>query len=74
MATDIPKTFGALLLGGLFASVCVVSISHVFVLSSHIIPSLSGVVIVQTILYFKLFVTDPNRVKGLVRRFLSHCS
>ncbi|KAF8167098.1 hypothetical protein B0H34DRAFT_791870 [Crassisporium funariophilum] len=45
---DIPKTFGALLLGGLFASV------------------LSGLVVIQVVVYFKLYPADVTRLKALV--------
>jgi hypothetical protein len=46
--TSIPKTFGALLLGGLFASM------------------LSGFVITQIVVYFKLYPSDHTRLKALV--------
>jgi len=45
---DIPKTFGALLIGGLFASL------------------LSGFVIIQVVVYFKLYPSDRTRLKSLV--------
>lgn len=48
VSIDIPKTFGALLLGGLFAAV------------------LSGFVGAQSIIYSKLYPTDPFSVKALV--------
>jgi hypothetical protein len=48
MAVDIPKTFGALLVGGLFASL------------------LSGFVVTQVIVYFKLYPADRARLKILV--------
>jgi len=54
---NIPKTFGALLIGGLFASL------------------LSGFVIVQVFVYFKLYPTDRVRLKALVLTtwFLDTC-
>ncbi|PPQ92880.1 hypothetical protein CVT25_009767 [Psilocybe cyanescens] len=49
MATiDVPKTFGAILLGGLYASL------------------LSGIVLVQVIIYFKLYPSDTTQIKSLV--------
>ncbi|KAF8801767.1 hypothetical protein BYT27DRAFT_7197758 [Phlegmacium glaucopus] len=48
VAIDIPKTFGALLIGGLFASL------------------LSGFVVIQVIVYFKLYPEDHRRLKTLV--------
>jgi len=45
---DIPKSYGALLLGGLFASL------------------LSGFVVIQVFVYFKLYQTDPRLLKGVV--------
>ncbi|KAJ6457264.1 hypothetical protein C8R45DRAFT_1033092, partial [Mycena sanguinolenta] len=45
---DVPSTMGALLLGGLFASM------------------LSGVVSVQTLLYFRMYKGDPVKFKVLV--------
>jgi hypothetical protein len=54
---DIPKTFGALLIGGLFASL------------------LSGFVIIQVVVYFKLYPADRARLKILVLTvwFLDTC-
>jgi len=56
-AIDIPKTFGALLIGGLFSAL------------------LSGFVIVQVIVYFKLYPSDLTRLKVLVLAvwFLDTC-
>lgn len=48
MMVDIAKTFGALLLGGLFASL------------------LSGFVVVQVVVYFKLYLDDGPLLKSLV--------
>jgi len=48
VAIDIPKTFGALLIGTLFASL------------------LSGFVVVQVVVYFKLYTEDHRRLKSLV--------
>jgi len=45
---DIAKSYGALLIGGLFASL------------------LSGFVVIQVFVYFKLYRTDPRLLKGLV--------
>jgi hypothetical protein len=70
MATvDVPKTLGALLLGGLFAALYVqaAAILPHTVLTSKTFYSLSGGVTVQVVLYFKLYTTDPFRVKALVR-------
>ncbi|KAF9479656.1 hypothetical protein BDN70DRAFT_674275 [Pholiota conissans] len=47
-SVDIPKSFGALLLGGLFASL------------------LSGLVIIQSVIYYKVYPRDSNRLKFLV--------
>ncbi|KAF7340986.1 hypothetical protein MSAN_02084000 [Mycena sanguinolenta] len=47
-APDVPTTMGALLIGGLFASL------------------LSGVVTVQTLLYFRIYRCDPVKFKVLV--------
>jgi len=58
MATvNIPKTFGAILIGGLFASL------------------LSGFVIIQVVVYFKLYPSDRTRLKALVLTvwFLDTC-
>ncbi|KAF8809286.1 hypothetical protein BYT27DRAFT_7210265 [Phlegmacium glaucopus] len=54
---DIPRSFGALLLGGLFASL------------------LSGFVITQVVVYFKLYPADRTRLKVLVLAvwFLDTC-
>jgi len=57
MSVSIPKTFGALLIGGLFASL------------------LSGFVIIQVVVYFKLYPADGPRLKVLVLTiwFLDTC-
>jgi len=54
---SIPKTFGALLIGGLFASM------------------LSGFVIIQVVVYFKMYQSDHTRLKVLVLTvwFLDTC-
>ncbi|KAF8958713.1 hypothetical protein BDZ97DRAFT_1840903 [Flammula alnicola] len=48
MAVDIPRTFGALLIGGVTASL------------------LSGLVVVQIVIYFKLYPGDLTYLKALV--------
>ncbi|KAF8954272.1 hypothetical protein BDZ97DRAFT_491424 [Flammula alnicola] len=48
MLVDIPRSFGALLIGGLFASL------------------LSGIVIVQVVVYFKVYPKDVNYLKATV--------
>jgi len=57
LTVNIPKTFGALLIGGLFASM------------------LSGFVITQVVVYFKLYPSDTTRLKTLVLAvwFLDTC-
>ncbi|EKM84424.1 hypothetical protein AGABI1DRAFT_67820 [Agaricus bisporus var. burnettii JB137-S8] len=47
-STSISLTYGALLLGGLYASI------------------LSGLVLLQVVIYFKLYPRDPVHTKGLV--------
>ena len=65
-AVDIPQTFGALLIGGLFATVYV----QPFILLQDLIivaaQSLTGAVAVQVVVYFKLYSMDPPRIKVLV--------
>lgn len=45
-------------------------------LKSHycLLFRLSGVVIVQTVLYYKMYASDPTQIKALVRSCLAQCS
>ncbi|KAF8185666.1 hypothetical protein BJ912DRAFT_478945 [Pholiota molesta] len=52
MSTDIPKSLGALLFGGLFSSL------------------LTGLVVIQVVLYLKVYPRDSNRLKSLVLSIL----
>lgn len=66
---DIPRTYGALLIGGLFASMFVYG-SRFVVFSAvlNLISSrLSGTVTLQTIVYFRLYPMDYLKIKLLVR-------
>lgn len=73
MATvDVPRTFGALLIGGLFASMLasspfswwtIIQSMTRFLTPSH---SMAGTVAVQVIVYFKLYPKDSYRLKLLV--------
>jgi hypothetical protein len=62
---DIPKTLGALLLGGLFAALYV-PLSMCLDFDLRKVFSLSGGVSVQVLIYFKLYPSDLLRVKTLV--------
>jgi hypothetical protein len=66
IGTTVTTTFGALLLGGFCAAAWV----PVLAMLIHDQPcsnySLSGVVVVQTLLYIKLFPRDSTRVKVIV--------
>jgi hypothetical protein len=66
MTSRIGTTLGALLLGGFCAAAWV----PVLAMLIHDQPcsnySLSGVVVVQTFLYIKLFPRDSTRVKAMV--------
>ncbi|KAJ3811256.1 hypothetical protein F5876DRAFT_64928 [Lentinula aff. lateritia] len=62
---DIPKTFGALLIGAVFASLCVTSFLDLEQ-GGNVHPSLSGGITVQTLVYFKLYPSDASNVKTLV--------
>lgn len=63
---DIPKTFGALLIGAVFASLCVTFFLDLEQ-GGNVHPSLSGGITVQTLVYFKLYPSDGSNVKTLVR-------
>ncbi|KAJ3913425.1 hypothetical protein F5877DRAFT_71582 [Lentinula edodes] len=62
---DIPKTFGALLIGAVFASLCVTFFLDLEQ-GGNVHPSLSGGITVQTLVYFKLYPSDGSNVKTLV--------
>ncbi|KAJ3851517.1 hypothetical protein EV368DRAFT_65675 [Lentinula lateritia] len=62
---DIPKTFGALLIGAVFASLCVTFFLDLEQ-GDNVHPSLSGGITVQTLVYFKLYPSDASNVKTLV--------
>ncbi|KAJ3887375.1 hypothetical protein GG344DRAFT_68873 [Lentinula edodes] len=62
---DIPKTFGALLIGAVFASLCVTLFLDLEQ-DGNVHPSLSGGITVQTLVYFKLYPSDGFNVKSLV--------
>jgi len=66
---SIHATYGALLLGGLFASMC----GFILLVSYRIwtSPRLSGLVVLQAIIYFKTYESDRKRIKVLVR--ISSC-
>lgn len=64
--TSIPLTFGALLLGGLYASLYVASRPPPSVDVLISLPSLSGLVLIQVVIYFKMYPRDPSHTKGLV--------
>jgi len=67
MALDIPKSYGAILLGGLYASLWVTtSTSLVINVWKLNFCSLSGFVFVQVVVYFKLYPEDPLQIKTLV--------
>ena len=68
MAVNIPKSFGALLLGGLYACL------RVYLGRDNLIRiinscRLSGFVFVQIVIYFKLYPKDLRQIKSLVRLY-----
>lgn len=64
---DIRSSLGAILLGG-FGSVAYVCVSSFMVFSANFfhVDSLSGVVALQTFLYFRLYRADHWGIKALV--------
>lgn len=69
MTPLIDETYGALLLGGFCAAVCVPVLLMPVDVKRCPNGSLSGIVVVQTFLYIKLFPQDTARVKGIVSLF-----
>ena len=63
---SISKTGGAVLLGGLFASVYVPSGYLSRERTHHSLYRLSGILLLQTVLYFKFYPRDSKRSKSLV--------
>ena len=63
---DLAGTYGALLLGGLVSARCVPVTAEARTITLFRFGSLSGVVIIQTLIYYKLFPCDAPWRKLLV--------
>ena len=67
----IAQSYGAIILGGLLAFGCVISLDRkMYGLPDRSPPSLSGCVNVQFIVYWRLYSCDHWRDKSLVRKFV----
>lgn len=70
---DIPRTFGALMVGGIVAAVLVFSYRSLMTVFMFHLSRFSGIVTAQTFAYFNNYPKDEKGIKLLVRNYFFDC-